>query len=206
MTRIKIRSQGPKDQQVSKKEDDASSIHPPLVSKKEDDTSSIHPPHDEQPKVESPTVIKLRIRKSKNPSPNHSPKPQIQPVRTTLLVPGKPNSDKKQQLALNKKLEKAMINGRTEATKNYILDGGSLAYANYNGITTAAENGCINIFLLLFNEFDFTRIIDNYILNDCITIAKWENHTELITLLESYVGICPLNIINENIGFDKNEE
>jgi hypothetical protein len=133
---------------------------------------------------------------------------QIQ-VPSGKLVPGKPISPvpgNKEQQKLNKQLLKALEYGRVSHARQYILEGGSIAYCNFDGICTAAEKGKTKIFHMIFNEFDFTRLVDKDLIQDWHDAAQEEGHNELQEFLAPFMLRCLSNIQDENLaGFHDGE-
>ena len=49
--------------------------------------------------------------------------------------------------------------GKVTGVEDALRKGGSLAYFNFDGICSAAENGKIAIFQMIFEKLDYTRLI-----------------------------------------------
>ena len=121
------------------------------------------------------------------------------------LLPGKPKSYiLKEQRPINKKLEKALKAGRVADTKKYILEGAAISFLNFDGILCAAEDGKYKVIEMIFNDFDYTKLISIDIIDEMImsTAPDMGNHKKLHEFLKKFRNSCLEIIDDENlIGF-----
>ena len=160
-----------------------------------------------------PRKITIKFRRSiKKPDPPTSP----QPVETTSnkLLPGKAvsssgggseggkNNSIGEQRKLNKALLKALEKGQGANVRKYLLAGASLAYCNYDGLCTAAEEGRLAVFKVIFDEFDYTKLVDREQAKDLLGAAEeYGEETGKMALanyLRPFVEKCPEDIPDEN--------
>jgi len=104
---------------------------------------------------------------------------------------------------LNKFIHKQLMAGKVTGVEEALREGGSLAYFNFDGICSAAENGKIAIFQMIFEKLDYTRLIDKALGIDLCETAKEEGHNTLATYLRSKLENLLDTIDNENLdGLD----
>ena len=126
--------------------------------------------------------------------------PSVPPITSPSVPPASEYGPKLR--ALNKKLQKAFKAGRSIDAKKYILEGASIAFLNYDGILSAAEEGKYKVIEMIFKELDYKTLIKNDILEEMImsTAPDLMNHTKLHKFLLQYRGLCPNTIENENLN------
>ena len=93
--------------------------------------------------------------------------------------------------------------GKITGVEEALREGGSLAYFNFDGICSAAENGKIGIFKMIFEKLDYTKLIDVALGIDLCETAEEEGHKTLATYLRSKLENLLDTIDNENLdGLD----
>ena len=104
---------------------------------------------------------------------------------------------------LNKFIHKQLMAGKVTGVEDALRKGGSLAYFNFDGICSAAENGKIAIFQMIFEKLDYTRLIDKALGVDLCETAEEEGHNTLATYLRGKLENLLDKIENENLdGLD----
>ena len=104
---------------------------------------------------------------------------------------------------LNKFIHKQLMRGKIEGVEDALREGGSLAYFNFDGICSAAENGNIAIFRMIFDKLDYKRLIDKSLGVDLCETAQEEGHNSLAIYLRSKLENLLDTIENENLdGLD----
>ena len=104
---------------------------------------------------------------------------------------------------LNKFIHKQLMAGKVTGVEDALREGGSLAYFNFDGICSAAENGKIGIFRMIFEKLDYTRLIDKALCTDLCETAEEEGHDTLAIYLRSKRENLMDTIENENLdGLD----
>ena len=104
---------------------------------------------------------------------------------------------------LNKFIHKQLMAGKVTGVEEALQEGGSLAYFNFDGICSAAENGKIAIFQMIFEKLDYTKLIDKALGVDLCETAEEEGHDTLATYLRSKLENLLDTIDNENLdGLD----
>ena len=124
-----------------------------------------------------------------------------------MLVSKKEGSKKKVvktcTTKLNKFIHKQLMAGKVTGVEEALREGGSLAYFNFDGICSAAENGKIAIFQMIFEKLDYTRLIDKDLGIDLCETAAEEGHHTLVKYLRSKLENLLDKIENENLdGLD----
>ena len=104
---------------------------------------------------------------------------------------------------LNKFIHKQLMAGKITGVEEALREGGSLAYFNFDGICSAAENGKIGIFQMIFEKLDYTKLIDKALGVDLWETAQEEGHETLAIYLRSKLENLQDTIENENLdGLD----
>ena len=95
------------------------------------------------------------------------------------------------------------MGGKITGVEEALREGGSLAYFNFDGICSAAENGKIGIFQMIFEKLDYTKLIDKALGVDLYETAQEEGHETLAIYLRSKLENLQDTIENENLdGLD----
>ena len=103
----------------------------------------------------------------------------------------------------NKFIHKQLMAGKMAGLEEALQEGGSLAYFNYDGICNVAEKGKIEIFKMIFEKLDYTRLIDKALCTDLCETALEEGHETLSIYLRSKFSNLKDAIENENLdGLD----
>ena len=130
---------------------------------------------------------KLVIKKSKKSS---SSLPKV----VTQKLP------KATQKRLNKALYKALDKNKPKQVVKNLLDGGSLAYANFEGLISAAEHGHLKVFRAMFTSLDSTTFLDKYTIEMCMEEAEEAGHTILCEYLQHQLPFLPTKLSNQNLN------
>ena len=159
-------------------------------------------------KTDTMKPFRLVFKKTKPNTPLQVNKSDIiSNSHITKLVPAPPINSSVDgyellQRKLNKSLSEALNKNQAKKVRELLLQGASLAYCNYDGICTAAETGKLAVFKVIFQEFDFARLIDQELATDLLDGAgehsKESGNNALEKFIEPFVSQCPKKIINEN--------
>jgi len=136
---------------------------------------------------------RLIIRKKKPAEPNQPSDNKPPPEK---IVRKKWPASK--QKSLNKQLVTALKRNRSAKMKELLLEGAALAYENYDAITEAAEENHMSIFQTLFDEMDFTALLDKQLVADCADAADEFGHNALRDYLLGKVDSVPEELEDEN--------
>lgn len=103
----------------------------------------------------------------------------------------------------NKFIHKQLMGGKVTGVEEALREGGSLAYFNFEGICSAAENGKIAIFKMIFEKLDYSILIDRALGVDLYETASEEGHDVLASYLSNKIEGLRETIENENLdGLD----
>ena len=150
---------------------------------KASESSSIKPRVQFQKKVDSSGKVRFYLKK---------------------IVVGEPQGEKtkKETLKLNKSIHKYIKSRKTKELKEALLNGGSLAYYNFEAIEEAAEGGHLDIFQVVFEtvDLDYTRLVNKGLGKDLYEAALEEGHTKVAEYIDSKRGNLLTKIENQNLS------
>ena len=107
---------------------------------------------------------------------------------------------------VNKEIHQCLKKRNTEGLKAALKKGGSLAYYNFEGICRAAERGHMDVFQVVFEQVDYTQLIDQELGEDLYDTALEEGHTRVAEYINSKRGNLKENLENANLsGMDAYE-
>jgi hypothetical protein len=107
---------------------------------------------------------------------------------------------------VNKEIHQCLKKRNTEGLKAALKKGGSLAYYNFEGICRAAERGHMDIFQVVFEQVDYTELIDQELGEDLYETALEEGHKKVAEYINSKRGNLKENLENANLsGMDAYE-
>jgi hypothetical protein len=152
-------------------------------------------------------IVTPNERPLKTPKASSSKAHTKGPKNVTISKPKSPHPIRKTAqtctTSLNKFIHKQLMGGKITGVEEALREGGSLAYCNFDGICSAAENGKIGIFKMIFEKLDYTKLIDMALGIDLCETAEEEGHKTLATYLRSKLENLLDRIENENLdGLD----
>ena len=104
------------------------------------------------------------------------------------------------QKRLNKALYNALKNNKPQKVVKNLLDGGSLAYANFDGLIEAAEKGHLRVFRAMFTSLDSTTFLDKYTIEMCMEEAEDMGHKILHGYLQRQLPFLRTKLSDQNLN------
>jgi len=172
---------------------------------KASESSSIKPRVQFQKKVDSSGKVRFYLKKIVVGEPQgEKTKKDGEPQREKTKKDGEPQGEKtkKETLKLNKSIHKYIKSRKTKELKEALLNGGSLAYYNFEAIEEAAEGGHLDIFQVVFEtvDLDYTRLVNKGLGKDLYEAALEEGHTKVAEYIDSKRGNLLTKIENQNLS------
>ena len=161
---------------------------------KASESSSIKPTVQFQKKVDSSGKVRFYLKKIVVGEP--------QGEKTKKDGEPQGEKSKKETLKLNKSIHKYINSRKTKELKEALLNGGSLAYYNFEAIEEAAEGGHLDIFRVVFEtvDLDYTRLVNKGLGKDLYEAALEEGHTKVAEYIDSKRGNLLTKIENQNLS------
>ena len=101
---------------------------------------------------------------------------------------------------LNKEIHHCLKKRNIEGLETALKQGGSLAYYNFEGICSAAERGHMDIFRVVFEQVDYTELIDQELGEDLYETALEEGHKKVAEYINSKLCNLKENLENANLS------